>query len=205
MARQMQYVHSRPLGFDKQNRLLVTLRRFDVLKNLTAIEDELRRVPGVIDVSNIMNVPGTGHFTNLVPMETEAGVIEPTQVDRIMVGLNFPQTMKIPLREGRTFSKDIETDPADSVLVNEALVRKMGWTQPLGKRIRRGPDAFLRVVGVVKDFHYASPDNRVGPLVINAYADMKPGLDPGLNKDILYANIVIVSGYSRQPRLSWRW
>jgi putative ABC transport system permease protein len=77
------------------------------------------------------------------------------------------------------------------VLVNESLVRKMGWTHPIGKRIGRAPGAFMRVIGVVKDFHYASLHNRVGPLVMNAYADMKPGLDPGINKDILYANIVI--------------
>src|SRR5262249_21905507 len=59
------------------------------------------------------------------------------------------------------------------------------------KRLRRGPDAFFRVIGVVKDFNYSSLHNRVGPLVINAYGDMKPGLDPGINKDILYANIVV--------------
>lgn len=191
MARQMRYVHERPLGFEKENRLLVTLRRYDVLKNMPTIREELRRLPNVIDVSNVMNAPGTGNFVNLVPLETESGTLEPTEIDRIMVGPNFLETMKIPLLEGRTFSKDIATDPQDSIVVNEALVRKMGWTNPLGKRLRRGPDAFFRVIGVAKDFNYSSLHNRVGPLVINAYGDMKPGLDPGINKDILYANVVI--------------
>jgi putative ABC transport system permease protein len=191
MARQMRYVHERPLGFEKENRLLVTLRRYDVLKNLTTIKEELRRVPGVIDVSNVMQAPGTGNFVNLIPIENESGVVEPIEVDRIMVGVNFLETMKIPLVEGRGFSRDIESDPQDAVLVNESMVRRMGWTNAIGKRVARGPDHFFRVVGVVKDFNYASLHNRVGPLVLNAYADMKPGLDPGLNKDILYANVVV--------------
>ncbi|HEY6881459.1 MAG TPA: FtsX-like permease family protein, partial [Polyangiales bacterium] len=51
MANQMRYIHNLPLGFDKENRLILNnLTGLDVLKNLKTIKTELRRTPGVLDV-----------------------------------------------------------------------------------------------------------------------------------------------------------
>ncbi|MEJ2089771.1 MAG: hypothetical protein P8Y69_15105, partial [Gammaproteobacteria bacterium] len=49
--------------------------------------------------------------------------------------------------------------------VNETLVKKMGWTQPLGKHIDNG-NFKNRVVGVVRDFHFQSLHTPVEPLYI---------------------------------------
>ncbi len=54
------------------------------------------------------------------------------------------------------------------MLVNEALVKKLGWSEPLGQRVSFGPQSG-RVVGVVKDFHYKSLHHLVEPLVITRF------------------------------------
>lgn len=53
----------------------------------------------------------------------------------------------------------------ESYVVNETMVKKMGWDQPLGKHIGNG-----KVIGVVKDFHYDSLHNPVKPFVLQRFA-----------------------------------
>ncbi|MDB5239749.1 MAG: transporter permease, partial [Spirosoma sp.] len=79
---------------------------------------------------------------------------------------------KIPLVIGRNFSSDLSTDSTQSVLVNETFVKKAGWTNPLGQVVNFWYDNHkYRVVGVVKDYHYAALNEAIGPQLFT----MKPG------------------------------
>jgi len=197
MIDQMRYVHDKPLGFDKANRLIVALRGYEVIKNLKTIKSELRRQPGIADVLTITQPPGTGHFINLFSVETEAGTMEPTGMDRFVVGLNFVAALGIDVIEGRGFSQDIPTDAREAVMVNESFVKKMGWTVPVGKRFQIGLST-ARVVGVVEDFHYASLHNTVGPLMIQPIADQFDNV-PENQKPLLTTSMIIVMSGEQLP------
>ncbi len=70
---------------------------------------------------------------------------------RFAVGANYLETMGLPLAAGRGFNDDYIADAGQSVLVNEAFVRKQGWEEPLEETLRiDGTDR--SVVGVVSDF-----------------------------------------------------
>ncbi len=178
MLAQMRYVREKPLGFDAENRLIVTVRGYDVAKQLVAIMSELRRQPGVRDVTTISIAPGTGSWDRMSQIESNASTMEPLRVQRLAVGLNFVEAMNLDVIAGRAFDDQLESDVRDSVLVNETLVRRMGWTQPIGKRVEvdqvDGLVGVARVVGVVKDFHYASLYNSVAPIVISAWPKVPP-------------------------------
>jgi putative ABC transport system permease protein len=193
MTNQMRYVHGKPLGFDKENRLIVTLRGYDVIKNLKTIKDELRREPGVLNALTISAPPGTGHSINLVAVETESGTMEPTGLDRFFVGFNFVDALNVKVVEGRGFSEEIATDAREAVIVNQSFVKKMGWTQPLGKRYQAGP-AMARVIGVVEDFHYASLHNAVGALAIQPMSDQFGNVPPNQRALVTASIIVVLSG-----------
>jgi len=193
MTNQMRYVHEKPLGFDKENRLIVSLRGYDVIKNLKTIKDQLRAQPGVVNVVTINQVPGVGHLVNLIPTESELGVMEPISMDRIMVGLNFIEALNVKVVQGRGFSEEISTDVREARLVNESFVKKMGWTNPIGKRFGGGAGGGMtaRVIGVVEDFHYASLHNTVGPLMIQPMME-EFGNVPENQKPLLSASIIVV-------------
>jgi putative ABC transport system permease protein len=83
------------------------------------------------------------------------------------------------LVQGRNFSKESGTDMEEAVLINETCAREMGWgDQALGKKIHWGFDIdstgklidtvgrHLKVIGVVKDFHFRSLHNRVEPIML---------------------------------------
>jgi putative ABC transport system permease protein len=193
MIDQMRYIHEKPLGFDKENRLIVRLRGYDVVKSFPTIRGELKNVPNVRDITLINFVPGAEHSINMIPVESNEGTMEPTGLHRIQVGINFFPVMGIEIVEGRAFSPDIATDMREAMIVNESFVKKMGWDKPLGKRFQVGPGV-ARVVGVAKDFHYASLHNDLGALLIHPMQETL-GVVPENQKALVStAFIVVLSG-----------
>ncbi len=106
-------------------------------------------------------------------IETNTGMkdmaFKPASIDH-----EYIKTMGMEIVAGRDFSEKILSDTINSVLVNEAAVKRMGWKEPLGKKVMLGslpqdgqqapPTA--QVVGVVKDFHQQSLYNPIEPLVM---------------------------------------
>ncbi|MEX2132272.1 MAG: FtsX-like permease family protein [Pseudohongiellaceae bacterium] len=167
MANQMGYVSNMSLGFDKENKLLVPLRGADVIESLPALRNELSTNPGILSVASAQNVPGGIMGLVGLNMETNAGSMELQSVSAMAAGEGFLQTMGIELVAGRDFSQRLLTDVGQNFVVNRTLVDRMGWDQPLGKRIdSAGPGLNGRVIGVVEDFHFASAHQPIAPLVI---------------------------------------
>jgi putative ABC transport system permease protein len=89
---------------------------------------------------------------------------------------DYLKTLGIQIASGRNFSKDFPTD-SGGVLINEAMVRQLGWsgTDPIGKSIVRSGQKEYKIVGVVKDFNYASARQEIAPLMMmlgNNYGGM---------------------------------
>jgi putative ABC transport system permease protein len=80
---------------------------------------------------------------------------------------DFLETMRVELAAGRFLDPTLATD-SSRFLVNEALVRSYGWASPeaaVGQTLPSPDFAGLEIVGVVRDFHFASLHAEVEPLV----------------------------------------
>jgi putative ABC transport system permease protein len=78
------------------------------------------------------------------------------------VDFDYLETMDMRLKAGRTFDRTIQSDHTESVVVNEAFVSAMGWTNPLSRDFEfEGKKRY--VIGVVRDFHYTGFYNPIGP------------------------------------------
>jgi len=78
---------------------------------------------------------------------------ESTEMDAniLDIGDGYLNTIGATILEGRDFIKDSQSDIKNSVIVNEDLVKKFGWSQAIGKRILQKDTIPLYVVGVVKN------------------------------------------------------
>jgi putative ABC transport system permease protein len=87
---------------------------------------------------------------------------------QLAIDEHFFDPLEIRMAAGRNFSQDFPGDTANSLIINETAVRKAGWSDPIGKRIDLveidGTITSKRVVGVVKDFHFASARQEIEPL-----------------------------------------
>ncbi|SDH19395.1 ABC transporter permease [Mucilaginibacter gossypii] len=164
---QLQFIRNKSLGFDRSHVLVI--KNSDVLGNSAALfKNELKQIPEVENVSMSAFQP-TGDLrlrTGLFPSR----LIDIKQViltEFWPVDEDYIHTMRLTLASGRNFSKDMPTDSA-GMIVNEAFVRKYGAKDPLNKTLYRDSYGIqpYHIVGVVKDFHYASLHEEVMPLAL---------------------------------------
>jgi len=106
--------------------------------------------------------------------------------NKLYVDEDFLKTTDIQLLQGRNFSKDISTDKDDAVIINETLMKTLGYTNAIGKKMQYpAPDNTISnrtIVGVVKDFHAYSLQHKIEPMVM-----MMPPNDK--EKDNLYIKL----------------
>ncbi len=163
IARQQSYIQSKNLGYDRENLVYIPLEG-DLTANYALLKQKALIMPGIKEVTRISQSPtglenGTGGVDwdgkdpNIMPMFTQ-----------VSVGYDFTRTMKLDMKEGRDFSKDFLTDSV-GYIINEAALKKIGYKDPVGKRLtfwgQKGT-----IVGVMKDFHFASLHDPIKPLII---------------------------------------
>lgn len=93
------------------------------------------------------------------------------KVDGKQIGFDYDHideqylpALQIPISKGRNFSADFPSDSTHSVLINESFAREAGWKDPIGKTVDLfWRDRKLTVVGVVKDYHFRSLKEKIGP------------------------------------------
>jgi len=83
------------------------------------------------------------------------------------VRYDFIETFNIPVVEGRAFSRDFPSDTSEAIMINESMVRHLGWTneEAIGKAIRL--DGHERVIGVFSDFNALSLHKPAGNFILD--------------------------------------
>lgn len=103
-----------------------------------------------------------------------------------LVDENFFDLYGIKLKMGR-LPVDNDDDTLSQVVLNEAAVRQLHLSQPIGQEIKG--QAKGKVVGVVEDFNYQSLHSPVQPMVIYSYPPnfrfVSVKLDDGYDQSIL--------------------
>jgi putative ABC transport system permease protein len=171
MASQMRYMASLSLGYERENRVMISLRGVDVIERSEAIKTQLLTNPNVLGVTWSTSMMGKDFPINVVGLETNEGVIESTSMSHMGVGPDFVQVLGMQVVAGRALSEEMGADTTISaILVNEALVRGMHWDEAVGKRFEFGPNKGT-VVGVLKDFNYGSLHDAVAPFAVYRVVD----------------------------------
>jgi len=162
---QLRYWNAQELGFDKEQIVKVNFGRAP-----HSIKDALLQYPEIVNIGVTNTPPGTE--PSLAFIKTATG--QEMTFQSIDADYGFISTLGIPLIEGRNFrdnivySNDIVREHA-GVLVNESLVKQMGWTneEAIGKTFTLlGGDWKEEIIGVVKDFHITSLHDAIEPMII---------------------------------------
>jgi hypothetical protein len=161
--RQMDYIQTKNLGYDRENLVYLPLEG-DLAQKYPLFKMEADKSPGILAVSKIRQAPTElhNHTGDIRWMEKD-----PNQVVSFVstdVGYDFVKTMKLELAEGRDFSRDFPTD-SNGFIVNETALKRMGYQNGIGKTLWWGSHKG-KIIGVLKDFHFASLHQAIEPLVI---------------------------------------
>lgn len=160
---QLNFLHEKQLGFDQEH-MLVIKRATALRNNYEAFQDQLRRLPGVVEVATAQGLPGD-EFDSSFFVPEQPSNYEATSLTYSFVNADFLDALKIKVVAGRDFSTDMLTD-SSACLINKAAAEKLGWDEPLGKTLSYGGYDERRIIGVVEDYSFRSLHHEVEPIVL---------------------------------------
>ncbi|MBL7833517.1 MAG: ABC transporter permease [Cyclobacteriaceae bacterium] len=169
---QLSYMRNKDLGFDKERVVKLTLSERELRQKADVLVNRLKQAPEVAGVGTATSVPGQGVGKLLLKVEDNQGKMVDRGIDLFNADFDFVKTMGMEIVKGRDFSRDVSSDTTYAVLVNEAMVKRMAWDDPIGKKFvfeQGGPnneDIEKRVVGVLKDYHQNSLYDAIEPIMV---------------------------------------
>lgn len=157
--KQIEYVESRPLGYEQENLVEIPARgdmgqRFEVVKN------DLLKIPGVKSVSagsdNLLRMGGGLTGFQWPGKDPE----QDFPITVTWVHYDWAKTAGLNIVEGRDFSREYGSDSL-ACLINQTAANRMGLEEPIGTVL--GDNNHL--IGVVEDFVYNNPTSKPKPMV----------------------------------------
>src|SRR5690606_31941166 len=169
IAQQIRHAENRDSGYLQHNRVFASLDG-DLPKNYEVVRQQLLQQGLASSVTKSVGI--TRSTSNSWGFSWPNGL--PEDYDQLFTitstDVDFTRTMGIKLKDGRDI--DIYNHPADSnaILLNEAAVRRMRLTDPIGTAVTvsKGTEyeKVWTVVGVVEDFVVQSPYDEVEPVMV---------------------------------------
>jgi len=170
IARQMKYLRSADLGFDKERQIVVPLRSTVAKDKYPVLRDELLNQSDIKNVGASLFYPGITNFADNIFFKDGEDMQHGKIVKMNYVDTRFLQTLDFHLLKGRVFSDDYYTqDTLGSVVFNETACKQLGFTDPLLAvnqnlhYIFKGSLYNFKIIGVVKDFHFEDLHIPIGP------------------------------------------
>ncbi len=166
--RQLELIQSKSLGFDQEQILLVDIpRESTVHSNLAVLKNKLLGYPFVRSAS-------FAGFNSWPTADMDVDVYEVYQdqnwqtkpFNNIDVDEHYFELLDLELVEGRAFTTGDMDGQYSVVIVNQALVDNLGWTNPLEQTVIYENGVESEVIGVVEDFHFNSVRDKIKPILI---------------------------------------
>jgi len=160
--KQLQYVHNKKLGFQKDNIVYLSLGG-QVGNKYQAMKNELLKNPDVLGVTAKDCLP-TELRRELVDYSWDTKEPQQTVLMELCgIDYDYFQMLNIKFAEGRSFSKKYSTDSTNFIL-NEEAVRENGIKSPIGKKFSDWNKSGI-IVGVIKNSNFKSLREKVNPQV----------------------------------------
>ena len=173
-------------GFNQENLLVarVSFRRLNVpperrIEYKAQMLERLKAVPGVQSISESDTIPLTGGGrTSAVWKEADPNTKIDVSFNRI--GIDYFQTLQLPLRNGRAFNSGDTLSSPRVAIVNQTFADELGEQNPIGRRVvveetPSEPETAYEIVGVVRDAKFEElKEARLAVMYLPALQDPQP-------------------------------
>ena len=173
---QIQYMTNKELGFNAAQIIDVYYRNpYDfkvegfkkiLSQKYSRVKEQLLKIKGVEEVAAGTFKIGSGSsFQSGYSYNGHDATLYNMAVD-----YNLLKIMNVKIIEGRDLSDKIASDTINSVLINETALKMFQAKDVIGKTLSwGGSDVKLTIIGVVKDFHINSPQEKIPPMAFYHY------------------------------------
>ncbi|ANF52262.1 antibiotic ABC transporter permease [Chryseobacterium glaciei] len=170
---QVKHMMNKDLGFNGKQIFQINFNEYNNGKpwlKYERLKTEMAKIKGVESISFSEAPPGTTNqsSSNMDYMNTSI------QARHGSMDYDYLQFIGVKLLKGRWLNPKLSSDTVNSALVNEAFIRKFGWTdeQAMKRDIRPGFDNKpYHIIGIVKDFNIRSLKSEVEPIIFFHYKE----------------------------------
>lgn len=167
---QLDYIQNKNLGFNKEQVIIVD-EAYVLGSQVQTFKNEVQEMPGVQSSTLSGYIPVSSSSRNNNTFSKEAVLTNDNAfgMQNWNVDYDYITTMGMEIVQGRNFSRDYGTD-SSAVIINETTARIYGTEDPIGKEIygvtnfETGELTTYTIIGVVKNFHFESLRENIGPL-----------------------------------------
>ncbi len=165
---QMSHILNKDMGFDKERMLVLDYNYDGQVNNLREVlKTEMESKSDILSAAFSRSLPG-GYYPNAgTEIQSVDGENKTMQGQPIFqVGMDFVNHFGLKLVAGRSYSRDHPSDTIGGLVINEAMAKQYGYTNPadiIGKKYSQwGREG--EIIGVVKDFNFTSLHRTIEPL-----------------------------------------
>ena len=164
---QLKFMDSQPLGFNKNQQVVLPLNNQEAMKNYQPLKTELLKSPGIKTVTSGSTYPGIENIQDMLFYAERKTVKDVVDIHLATVENDYIETLGFTLLSGRVFSKEFTAD-SNNIVLNQAALAELGYDlkTAVGKKIYfdfQGIHNTMQIIGVVKDFNFESLYNRIKP------------------------------------------
>ncbi len=164
---QLDFMRNHEPGFKKDHVLVVDFQ-FDgrIPKHSAVMKQAFEEIAQSQGISMSSSVPGKINHTYPTKIENSRSDLQEFHADAYFIDHDFLKQYEIPMAAGRPFSAELSSDSTEAMLINEAACKALGFASPeqaLGKKFEQLNRKGL-IIGVTKDFHFHSFQEKVRPL-----------------------------------------
>ncbi|MCP4725737.1 MAG: FtsX-like permease family protein [bacterium] len=174
VSRQLDYFSEKDLGLNPEQILVISLQDNFESDKYGSFKNELIQNSGILGVTASHGTPGKNSGFASIFFE-KGKTIEDQKLPLVnSVDYNYIDLYGMEIIEGRNFQREIATDAGSAIIINETLVKELGWDNAIGKELVNVGDqrSSFTVIGVVKDFHHFSLDQVIGPQLMYVIPDI---------------------------------
>ncbi|MFC2157987.1 ABC transporter permease [Acidobacteriota bacterium] len=174
MSRQIHYMKNRPLGFNKEQKLVLPFpRNIPESLDLLGVKNEFSDFASIRTATLSSGVPGRG-ISYAGTKASDQLQEDYLRVYSIRADEDFFSDFEIEWATASLPKAILESRLKEALIVNESLVAAFGWStveEAIGKKLNHGNiGEYREIIGVIRDFHFQGLHEPISPLLI--YGDV---------------------------------
>ena len=166
MVKQINYLRNTDTGYQAENVVVIKMLPEDLSRFYELFKDRLAQHSSVLHVSRSERVVGEPWPFSVIRKVDEG----PELSKRIFFNqadYDYFLTMGVPLKDGRSFSREFLNDSTNAIIINQQAAQLLGLENPVGQQVHFFElDGPRTIVGMVEDFNYTSLHQEIGPAAI---------------------------------------
>ena len=172
ISSQLRYLKNQKLGLMSEQVLAIPIKDTLIQASYRSVKTELLKNNEILSISAVSNLPGKNFNQNPIQWKGDDVYLN---VSELSVDHDFFKTLGIQIKNGRSFSLDMESDEEFAFILNQEAADYFDWNSAIEQEVIWHDDEVERngkVIGVVENFHFQSLHKNIEPLIIHLMPDV---------------------------------